>query len=209
MSVFTRLNLRRNWPLMVAGLGLVTSLIIFQDMPYTFSRTIPFDIGEIVDYPNLLFKYGGFPIIRVLILIPCALLSLFGGQTYIKSHKTLTAIIILFAIASVCVVFTRIELLFAGDKTKLSHMQTLHYDNMTYQLTRVRNTTDDFLIIDRFWVFRCESDETHCLYVEHNGDKGQMVVGGDTPDPSAKLIIDSATDTLHLQIGDEKILIAQ
>lgn len=178
-------------------------------MPYTFSRTIPFDIGELVDYPNLLFKYGGFPITRVLILIPFALLSLFGARTYIKSHKTLSAIITLFASASVCVIFLRIELLFAGDKTTLSHIQTLHHDKMTYQLTRVRNMNDSGLISDSFWVFRCESDEIHCSYVEHIEDKTYPVIGGDTPEPSAKLGVNASNNLLYLQISDEKTFITQ
>jgi hypothetical protein len=209
MRLITRLKLRQNWWLVVAGLGLVTSLFIFRDMPYTFSRTIPFDPREIVNYPNLLFKYGGFPILCILVLILFALLSLFGARSYIKSHKTLTAIIILLASASVCVGWARIELLFAGDKTKLSHIQTLHDGNMTYQLTRVRNMTDSGLVTDSFWVFRCESDEIHCLYVEHNGKEVSPALGGEYPEPSAKLTVDPASNALYLQIDDEKTLITK
>ncbi len=204
MSLLTRLNLRHNWPLMLSGIVLIASLSIFQYMPYRFSKVIPFDIKEIVDYPNLLFKFGGFPITKILILVPFAFLSLFGTCLSVRYPKVLTAIMLLVASASVCVGFTKNEAFVSGDKTRLSHIQTFHYGYTTYQLTRVRNVDDSGLISDSFWVFKCASDEIHCLYVEHNGRQFNPVIGGDTPEPSAELNFDPSHKWFYLQIDDEK-----
>lgn len=200
-------NLRHNWPLMVAVVVLVASLIILADMPYTFSKAIPFDTEEIVDYPNLLYKYGGFPLIRVLILIPVAFVVLVGARNIIEPLKALTAIIILIAGSIVCVGCSQ-DFLSGGDQTTLSHMQTIRYIEATYQLARERNRDDSGGLTDSFWVFRCELDEAHCLFVEHSGHDRNPVTNGDNP-PTATLTIDPLTNALYLQIGGEKTLIAE
>lgn len=206
--MLARLNLRRNWPLLVAVVILVASLSILQGIPYAFSKAIPFDTEKIVDYPELLYQYGGFPLSRVLLLALIAIISLLAALKNTDFNKSITTIIILIAGSIVCVGCSQ-GFLSGGDQTTLSHMQTLHYEAVTFQLARVRNRDDSGLLWDSFWVFRCEDDESHCLYIKHDGDKTNPIVGGDTPEPSATLTIDPTTNALYLQMGDEKMLIAE
>ncbi len=200
-------RLRHNWPLLVAVVVLIASLILFQGIPYAFSKVIPFDTAEIVDYPNLLYKYGGFPLTRGILLMPIAIISLLAALKNTDFNKTISAIIILIAGSIVCVGCSQ-GFLSGGDQTTLSHMQTIRYTEATYQLARERNRDDSGGLTDSFWVFRCEADEAHCLFLEHSGLNRHPVTDGDNP-PTATLTIDPATNALYLQIGDEKMLIAE
>lgn len=203
MQLLTRLNLRHNWPLITAMLILIASLSILQGMPYKFSKSIPFNVQQTVDYSYVLYRFGGFPVTRVFILLPFGVLTLLGVRRAGEASKSLTAVIILIASASVCAGFT--SYFINGDGTHLEHVQTFHQGDITYQLTRVR-TIDSGLISDTFWIFRCETDEVNCRYIEYDGRKTYPVISENT---LANLVVDPATKTLYLQIGDKKTPVAQ
>ncbi|MBI1278285.1 MAG: hypothetical protein GC179_09180 [Anaerolineaceae bacterium] len=69
MSALNRLNLPQNWPLIGAGIVVIGALSIFSGAPFKFSETIPFDRQSTINYAELLFQYGGFPLARFLIII--------------------------------------------------------------------------------------------------------------------------------------------
>ncbi len=206
MSVLTRLNLRHNWLLIVAGIIGIGALSMFSDIPFKFSGVMPFDSHSTINYAELLSRYGDFPAIQFLIILLIAVIMFFVTLANANASKVAASIIALLSCVVLCGGFTSYVL--SGDGSKLAHVQTLHQDKITYQLTRVR-TIDSGLLWDTFWIFRCDSDENHCLYIEHNGRKFNPIIGDSTHEPSALLTLDTATNALYLQIGDQKTLIAQ
>ncbi len=96
MPIVKRLNLRHNWPLVVAGLVLIGTLSIYSDAPYKFSHSIPFDIHVPINYSELLFQYGGFPTGRLLIVTVIAVLLFFvmlNDGSFPKADASIVAIL--------------------------------------------------------------------------------------------------------------------
>lgn len=208
--LIARLNLRRNWSI-VLSLGLIIPLLfavlkINSAWPYHVPNYAP-SPGTAVDYEELISNYNGFPIIYLALIFAVMVLAICVA-IWKPRPNWVKLCVALFSIGT-CLIASAVWLQVTGaDGTTFAHVSTLKFNNVTYHLARA-HTLDIGLTWDKFWVFKCDRDYRGCHYNDIQTEKISPYVSGDQPTPDARLIADELTNTLYVQIGDEKTLIAQ
>jgi hypothetical protein len=210
VQLLSRLNLRHNWPLLVALLifGLSVGLIGTQfasikvlDAP-KYGETISYWARVTDPFVYNLKKNFWFiwPIIALLSLLIFAVQRL---PNY-SSGQALGCLLILFANLFSCVIFGMSFV--QPDGHTLIHVQSVSRLDHVYHLTldHVQGGGADYFY-SIYFVFKCDLEGNQCQIIKSTTNVYDF--GGNPP--PAHLVVDSATNTLYLQIGDQKTLVAQ
>ena len=200
--LFARLNLRQNWPLGMAGIALVTALRVSTSSGYGVPIYNP-KPNEIVDYGALLNNQRSFPIEWLIVLasLTILLLMLIRGR-----HKARRWLAVLFLIAAnlisciACIHPVRVSY------SNLRHIETIEFGERTYQLAQIEEHSIASSYAS-YLIYSCEFSSTKCQYIP-NLTEARPDFDWFRSHP-ARLLIDPATNTLYVQIGDERIQVAQ
>jgi hypothetical protein len=200
MTFLNRLRLRDNWPLWVAGAGLLlilSYLLYSQKMPLWYKE---FSTSAVI-YP-LLVLLNSFVVLVSLCLISALILIIVGFQTF-KYRKpksfAILGVFILFPLLSCLAVYS---LFFYG--ANFAHKESLKFNNHIYHLSEVTVDLWGFPYA-HFVVYECDQtgilcsatyrSEIYSLEVDYNKIY------------STRLITDPANSQLYLQISNERFLV--
>jgi hypothetical protein len=209
VQLLTRLNLRQNWPLVVA---VTTCLILYLLFSISTSQaTSPYyhyQIGDKVEYSALFSLYNkrtvDYPAFLVITTVIAALISLLGllrSPRYKALLSIFFVILTLWWAGKIC-----------GDTLPrggsiLKNIQSITFNQSGYRLTLLSNLPVDLDWVEQFFlVYKCEINSDKCTLFQSFQDEKYQFPGKSS---EASLIADPNTSALYLQINDDKTLIAR
>lgn len=205
--MLARLNLRHNWPLLVAIGVFLLSVGLLGIQLSEDARSYAPRFGEKVAYwsrinsPLLEGVVANFICIWPnLLLLSLIVFVMQQVQAFVK-NKGIGCLFLILANVLGCLTF--IISIFRPDGHQLVHIQSLIASDHTYNLTldNVQVGAGDYFYTEHF-VFKCDLDGNICHVIKN-------VKNARGAPPTAALIIDPTTNALYLQIGDQKTLIAE
>ena len=209
MSLINRLNLRQNWPLVVATLTFLVVYVLFSWIhPQQTAAFYQPKIGEKVEYESLLAQHSirarVYPALLVLGMAAIALITLFGISRISRRNAILT---IMLVILTQCWTLKIMGDSSGQDGTVLKNVQSIQYKQVTYKLTLSSTLGSGADWIERdFLIYKCEVLDQICTLIKTSLDENYANLRGAS---EASLKIDPITNGLYLQIGTKKTLIGK
>jgi hypothetical protein len=194
-GVGQRLNLRRNWPAIYAGIAILLMSLTIVDS----SRWWPYPPPqrEIIPYVLLFFRHTLSNYLIVLVC-PLSLLALIGATlTTTKRNWSLARLILL---AYLCWgLFTFLSLF--GPGTTLEHLDTEASDGHVYHLIYRYWGESVGILGMEYLVYECDATNTTCATINEIEDTSYRMSSGRAR-RSAHFQIDPTDNILYIELTD-------